>query len=135
MGRWEERDHTADLSIHVWGADLEDLFVTAARGMFALLVDLETVPTTASAIVRLDAIDAEALLVDWLNELLYLAERDQLTAYVAFDFDALTSTSLRASVCGGPVETFRTYVKAATYHNLEIEATRGGYETEIVFDI
>jgi SHS2 domain-containing protein len=135
MGRWEERDHTADLSIHVWGADLEDLFVTAARGMFALLVDLETVPTTASAIVRLDAIDAEALLVDWLNELLYLAERDQLTAYVAFDFDALTSTSLRASVCGGSVETFRTYIKAATYHNLEIEATRGGYETEIVFDI
>jgi len=135
MGRWEERDHTADLCLHVWGADLKDIFATAARGMFALLADLESVPTSDSAKLCLEAVDAEALLVDWLNELLYLSEQDHLTAYVVFDFDKLTPTSLQARVQGGAVETFRTYIKAATYHNLEIRETVEGYETEIVFDI
>ena len=35
MGRWQEVQHTADLSVHVWGDDLADLFETAARAMFA----------------------------------------------------------------------------------------------------
>ena len=135
MGRWEEREHTADLSIHVWGADLEDLFATAARGLFALVTDVDAVPTTISETVRLEAIDAEALLVDWLNELLYLAERDPLTAYVAFDFEHLTETSLVAHVRGGSLEALHAYVKAAAYHNLEVGGTREGYETEIVFDV
>jgi SHS2 domain-containing protein len=135
MGRWEERDHTADLSIHVWGADLADLFATAARGMFALVTDLDSVPTTETHSVRLEALDVEVLLVDWLNELLYLAEKNQPAAYVQYDFDELTATSLQARVVGGPVETYHTYIKAATYHNLEVQETDVGFETEIVFDI
>lgn len=135
MGRWEERDHTADLCIHVWGADLADLFTTAARGMFALVTDIDTVPMTVSHLVRLEALDVEMLLVDWLNELLYLAEQDQPAAYIEYDFDALTSTALQARVIGGPVGTYHTYIKAATYHNLEIQETAEGFETEIVFDI
>ncbi len=135
MGRWEEREHTADLCLHVWGDDMADLFATAARGMFTLITNLEAVPTTERETLCLEAIDAEALLVDWLNELLYLAERDHLTAYVAFDFAALTTTSLQAQIRGGPIETFQAYIKAATYHNLEIVVTEAGYETEIVFDL
>ncbi len=136
MGRWQERDHTADLCIHVWGESLADLFTTSARGMFALLGgESEAAPSTETHVVRLDAVDTEALLVDWLNELLYLAERDQLTAYTQVSFDVLTPTSLQARVVGSPVETFRTYIKAATYHNLAVRLTPTGYETEIVFDI
>ncbi|MGC9400495.1 MAG: archease [Anaerolineae bacterium] len=135
MGRWEERNHTADLCIHVWGADLEDLFATAARGMFALITDLESVPMTETEELHLNAPDVEVLLVDWLNELLYLAEAgDPLTAYTAFTFERLSTTALHAHARGGPITDYHAYIKAATYHNLQVRATQAGYETEIVFD-
>ncbi|HEY88929.1 MAG TPA: archease [Thermoflexia bacterium] len=134
MGRWEELEHTADLALHLWGVDLADLFATAARGMFALLVDLEHIPLTEERWFALQAEDVEILLVDWLNELLYWGEREELAAYKEFDFVELTPTSLQVRVRGGPATEYHGYIKAATFHNLEVRATEKGYETEIVFD-
>jgi len=135
MGHWEERDHTADLALHVWGEDLPDLFAAAAKGMASLLVDLAQVPTTQRESVVLAAPDVETLLVDWLNELLYLGEMGEtLSAYVAFEFQVLTPTSLEAVIYGGPVAGYREGIKAATFHNLAVRRTAEGYETEIVFD-
>ena len=134
MGRWQEIEHTADLALHVWGDDLPDLFATAARGMFSLLVDLAAVPSTQTLQVTLAAPDVETLLVDWLNELLYLGEGERLAAYVEFEFAVLTPTALQATVRGGAVSEYCSYIKAATFHNLEVQVTPEGYETEIVFD-
>ncbi len=134
MGRWQEVDHTADLALHVWGRTLEELFIAAARGMFALLVDLESVELEVQHDVVLSALDRETLLVDWLNELLYLGERAPLSAYVGFDFAVLQPTCLEATVKGGTVADYRTHIKAATFHNLKVQRTREGYETELVFD-
>ncbi len=135
MGTWQELDHTADLALRVAGVDLADLFATAARGMASLLVEPEAVTLSESALVTLSAPDVETLLVDWLNELLYLGERGKaLSVYTAFEFATLTPTSLRATAYGGAVDHYEAVVKAATFHNLEIRKTPEGYETEIVFD-
>ena len=133
MGRWQELDHTADLALRVWGADLADVFGTAARGMFALLTDVDGVVVTRSVSVALDSLDAEALLVDWLNELLYLSEAEGL-AFTSFVFAVLSPTHLEARVEGGPMQEYWNYIKAATFHNLEIRPTGEGYVTELVFD-
>lgn len=134
MGRWDEVAHTADLALRVWGADLEDLFRAAAVGMGALL---GTHATGAPGVVRsltLIGPDVEALLVDWLNELLYLWESTQ-HVFTSFSFEALSETSLQAEVAGYPLVETRAHIKAATYHNLVIERDRGGFETVIVFDV
>jgi SHS2 domain-containing protein len=134
MGRWRELDHTADLALHVWGRDLEDLFAAAATGMFSLLA--ETAP--AGAVVRfelhLTALDAESLLIDWLNELLYLCETQDFVG-TEFIFGTLTPTELHAEVVGLPVRERRADIKAATYHMLAVVALEAGYETEVVFDV
>jgi SHS2 domain-containing protein len=136
MGKWQELDHTADLSIHVRGGDLQDLFRTAAQGMFALLTDVDAVPPAERFEIALEAPDVEALLVDWLNELLYLGEKETLRAFARFAFEELTFTSLRAAVWGGKVATYKAYIKAATYHNLDVHHTEGGgYEATLVFDV
>ncbi len=134
MGRWQEIEHTADVELHIWGEDLEDLFTTAARGMFSLITDLEKVTPQHTEHVTLDAIDAEVLLVNWLNELLYLSE-DSGMAFVAVHFEALEATHLEATVRGGPFSDYLTYIKAATFHDLDIRQTPDGYETDFVFDI
>ncbi len=134
MGHWEEVDHTADVALHVWGDDLEDLFATAARGMFSLVAvpDVEGEPGTVT--IALTALDAELLLVDWLNELLYLAET-RSAVFTEFEFEQCQRTQLRAEARGYPVGRTRGYIKAATYHNLRITDTGHGLEAEIVFDV
>ncbi|MBN1260919.1 MAG: archease [Anaerolineae bacterium] len=135
MGTWAEIDHTADVALRVSASDFADLFATAARGMFSLLVALDAVTSSLVCTVDLQALDAETLLVDWLNELLYLAESGPaLRAFVAFEFAVLEPTHLRAVVRGGEVPGFFNYLKAATFHNLEITATQEGYVTTLVFD-
>lgn len=133
MGRWQEIDHTADLALHLWADDLPDLFVTAARGMAALVADVDTVTPEHAVPLTLDALDVEMLLVDWLNELLYLDEVQGLLC-TRFSFEALSPTHLQATAYGGPAAERLGYVKAATFHNLVVRQTPQGYETEIVLD-
>jgi SHS2 domain-containing protein len=133
MGRWQEVDHTADLALHVWADNLRDLFATAARGMFSLVADIETVPLERAITIMLEAKDSEMLLVDWLNELLYWNEVEGVT-FTIFEFNQLLPTYLHAVVRGGPTPGYGKYVKAATFHNLAITKTTDGYETEIVLD-
>ncbi|MGC9522180.1 MAG: archease [Anaerolineae bacterium] len=133
MGRWEEVEHTADVAVRVWGDDLRDLFATAAGAMFSLAaVAGEGEPVVQS--VDLSTLDLETLLVDWLNELLYLHERER-AVFTSFEFNALSETRLKATVVGRPVRAYQAHIKATTFHNLEVIRRPGGYVTEIVFDI
>ncbi|MGC9347796.1 MAG: archease [Anaerolineae bacterium] len=134
MARWQEIDHTADLSIHVWGDDLADLFAGAALGMFSLVAEAAETEVWVVEAIEMTAIDAEALLVDWLNELLYLHEVKQ-AVFLAFEIKSISPVHLDAMARGRPVRRYLAHIKAATYHNLEIVETTEGYETELVFDI
>ena len=115
MGRWQEIEHTADLAMHFWAADLPDLFATAAQGMFSLFV-VPAAKLPATKVLTLTALDVETLLVAWLNELLYLVEVEGL-AFTGSVFTQLTPTQLEATLRGGPVLEYTGYVKAATFKN------------------
>lgn len=134
MGRWQEVDHTADLALHVWGCDLTDLFSAAATGMFSLLATAIPDGAPVRFELHLAALDAESLLVDWLNELLYLCETQDFVG-TEFVFARLTPTGLHAQVAGLPIGERRAHIKAATYHMLTVVAVEAGYETEVVFDV
>ena len=134
MGRWQELDHTADLALHVWGCDLTDLFSAAATGMFSLLATAIPDGAPVRFELHLAALDAESLLVDWLNELLYLCETQDFVG-TEFVFARLTPTELDAQVAGLPIGERRAHIKAATYHMLTVVAVEAGYETEVVFDV
>ncbi len=134
MGQWEEVDHTADVALRIRGDDLADLLTTALEAMSALSVVVGEVEQGRVRELALEAPDAEALLVDWLNEHLYLAERDGV-AYRVMSFDVCTPTRLRARLVGRPILERRRSIKAATYHHLEIRSREGGLETEVVLDV
>ena len=83
--------------------------------------------------VTLSAPDTETLLIDWLNELLYLSEMHNAYCF-KFQFLKFDPTELSARVEASCIlETKRT-IKAATFHNIAIEKDSDGYHTEIVFD-
>jgi SHS2 domain-containing protein len=134
--RYREIEHTADLALRVWGQELSDLFVGAARGMYSLMGVLndEGLMPAAWREFSLEALDRESLLVDWLNELLFLAEMEGLL-FVVFQVEELGGTALQARAGGVPAQEVKADVKAATFHDLEIVQDGEGWSTTITFDV
>ncbi len=127
-------EHTADWAVRVRGDDLAELFRHAALGMARLLAgDVSAVPLIERRDLALESYDAEGLLVEWLGELAYWAERDGLV-FPVVELDELTPTTLRGAARGGPAA-LQKHIKAVTYHNLAIRPYEGGLEVTIVFDV
>lgn len=133
-----EIDHTADWAIRVRAPDLAGLFAGAATGMFGLLAPLADVARTVAWEFRHDAVDAETLLVDWLNELLFEAESRHVL-FGEFEITALSTgpdaTSIVGVARGGPVGTLSKTIKAVTFSGLQIVHDDTGYSAEVVFDV
>ena len=101
--RFEEIEHTADLALRAYGRDMRALFANAAYAMFALMAEPSVEEPAREQEVSLEATDYEGLLVDWLNELIYLHEVEGET-YFQFAIEALSPTELSAHLVGGPTK-------------------------------
>lgn len=130
---YRERAHTADWELEVWAPDLPGLFEQAARGMFALTgVQLQPAPRRTWRL-ELEAIDAESLLVRFLEELLYLQNMEGLV-FDVFHL-GIQEWSLQADLEGAPLARLDKEIKAVTFHNLKIRTGERGLEVRIVFDV
>ena len=143
MSPYAEVEHTADWALHVWAPTIEELFVDAARGMYHLAgaeprlagtLPTGSAPEDGRRVVNVTGPDYEALLVVWLQELLYYTESEGWV-FDDYHIEQLTSTQLRAEVAGRPGQLLNRVIKAVTYHNLAIRPAEAGYETTIVFDV
>ena len=76
--RFRFLEHTADVGMKAYGDGLEQCFEHAALGMFELLFGESAVEEVGEYEVMLEADNLEQLLVDWLSEILYLHEADEL---------------------------------------------------------
>jgi len=132
--RYLEVEHTADRALKVWGRQLPDLFVGAARGMTSLMADLDSLAAIERREVRLEGWDRESLLVNWLNELLFLAETERLL-FVDYQIESLTDTALVVRVRGAHAPVTKAAIKAATYHDLRLLHDGAGWSTVITFDV
>jgi SHS2 domain-containing protein len=135
---YEELPHTADWSLRIWAADITHLFVESAKGMNALsgirLADKQRVKCRFST----SAPDTESLLVSYLSELVFFAEKDHLAFdrfELSLDLENNQPCHLSASMHGAPILSMDKSIKAVTYHNLHIQQTARGVEVEIVFDV
>src|SRR5659263_230184 len=76
--QYEYLEHTADIKFLAYGRTLEELFENAALAMFNVMIDTGKVSGETAKEVFLKSSDLESLLVDWLSELLYLFEVDEI---------------------------------------------------------
>ena len=135
---YRQLPHTADLAWRLWGASLPELFENAGRALSATLTDRRYLRGRATREVSLTAIDREALLVDWLNHLLYLFDVDGILGR-DFQVELLTDERLEARVTGESFDAARhperTAVKAATFHQLSIVPVGDGWQATVVLDL
>jgi len=138
MGKeFELIDHTADVGIVAHGASINQAFANAARGLFSIITDLDDIEEVTHRDIEVTAPDQESLLVEWLNELIYLFDTENII-FNRFDITHLTNTQLKARIYGEKVDSSRhklkTGVKAATYHMLKVKKNNG-YQAQVLFDI
>ncbi len=129
-----EIEHTADWSLVVRAASLPELFVNAARGMYSLVADLDQAPRTVERAVEVKGVDAEALLVNWLNELVYATEMEG-EVFIEFAIHHWEPTRLEATARGGTGVPLKKQIKAVTFHNVRIVPADSGYQVTLVFDV
>jgi len=130
-------DHTADVAIAAYGADMKKAFSNAAVGMFSIMTDIKKVNETVARDVEVTADELKDLLVSWLNELLFICEVEK-TLFKRFEISELNETRMFARCYGQKIDPkrhkFKAEIKAATYHMLEIEEGNG-VRVQVLFDI
>jgi SHS2 domain-containing protein len=130
---YQEVDHTADIALRVWAEDFQALLRQAANGLYHLMgvVPQDETPVAWNFVLQQDS--RETILVDFLSELLFLAEeKDQI--FDTFSFDAQDG-ELIVRMAGQMILSQERYVKAVTFHDLDVHPTGCGFEAMITFDV
>jgi SHS2 domain-containing protein len=128
-------DHTSEVQLRVRAASLGELLAEAGRALAELQLRGGEQPASAeSRRLRLEASDRERLVVDWLNELIFLAETERWVA-TGFRIERADDGSVVATATGVEVSEPRGLVKAATMHGLRVVDVDGMIEGEVILDI
>ena len=136
--KFEYTDHTADMGIKAYGDTLEDLFAHAAEALFGVIVDGETIQPHQQRMITIEGDALEDLLVQWLNELLFLFDTEGLI-FQHFDVTFKNAASLKATASGETVDPSRhdikTTIKAVTYHDAKIRKDHDGWVCQVLLDL
>lgn len=140
--KYEILEHRADLKIRVFGKSKEELFSNALLAMNeAMRAEIRKPEETSKGAIKIESADPQSLLVDFLNEVLYLSQVNKEVYEVSLkkviDPSADSGRAeIEGELIGKKVEKFGEDIKAATYHDLEIKQEKdGNWQAVILFDI
>ena len=138
MKRFEILDHTADIGLVIYGENLRALFGNAGEAFFRLITDLRKVRRRVERRINIGRESLDRLMVDWLSELLYLHDVENLL-FQGFKVESVGKDGLKAIVKGEPfregVHVIKTEVKAVTYHRIEVRQEKGRWRAQIILDL
>lgn len=130
------------IDVQIVGRSMKDLFEKCGATLFTVLDGgdetkhqrLQTDNDRREQSVQVTAVDQMTLLVDWLTELLSLADLES----VYFDqiiIDSINDTSLRARVSGHPMTYFSQPVSSVDYDSVKIYQTSAGLVAHYSLDL
>lgn len=136
-------DHTADVQARCWGKSLEEAFNQTAYSLMATITpDLKKISPKVEKKIKIEAEDKEALLFDFLSELLYIFDVEELVfnnIKVQIIKESEDLYVLNALLRGEKFDLTKheigVEVKAITYSFMEITESKNKVEISIVFDI
>ncbi|MGQ9732761.1 MAG: archease [Candidatus Zipacnadales bacterium] len=137
---FEEREHTADLSVTARGRNLRELILNACRGTIALIGETARLEPEEWTEVEFGAPEPERLLVGMVKQLLLEWEtRGGLPVKVEVEALNEQAGQIRARLgFAHPPDLddrIKHLPKAATYHNLNIYRTGDILEATLVLDV
>jgi SHS2 domain-containing protein len=130
--RWVE--HTAELKLEIDASTLEELFADALDAFEELVGgDPAGEPARHEVFVLAEGPDPASLLVEWIEELVFLAETEDFVPERLVSLQ-LGDSELRAEVAGRRGRPAHL-VKAVTHHDLSVEEREDGWHAGVVLDV
>jgi len=139
--RWEHFPHGADIGVRGRGPSVAAAFEGAALALTAVVADPAEVAAEESVEVACSAPDAELLLVDWLNALVFeMATRRLLFGRFAVDILGDASGDRLAGRAWGEAVNLARHapaveIKGATLTELKVAPDDGGWLAQCVVDV
>ena len=134
-------EHTADVMFEAYGKNLNALFANAALAVFEVQCDLKKVGNKIKKKIKLKNENAENLLFDFLEELIYLKD----AKYILFGKFRVEIKKIRdnyildALAYGEKINPekheLKTDVKAVTLHEFFLKKTSKGWKCRVLLDI
>jgi SHS2 domain-containing protein len=135
---WETFEHQADLGLSVRAPTGGELFAEAGLAYFSLVCDLAAVEERERYELAGAAPAVEELLVDWLNDLVFLFEGRGVVCR-RIELPSWSETAYSALLYGEPGDAgrhaLRGVVKAATYHGVHVRHDAGGWHARVILDV
>lgn len=140
--RFLEKAVTADVAFEAFGKSLNEVFANSALATMETMVDTDTVCQRMQKAIKLQNKEIGSLLVDFLNELVYYKDAEQIIIS-KFEVDIKKKDDgvyvLTAKIAGEPIDykrhQLRADVKAATHHMLELKQHGKQWTARVVLDI
>ncbi len=130
-------DHTADVGIIACGKNFPEALENVALAMFSIMVNLKEVNEAICRIIEVEG-KGEELVVNWLNELLYLFDAESLV-FCRFEVKEMSEDNMKALAFGEKLDPkkheCKMGVKAATYHKLTVAKGEEGYKVQVILDV
>ena len=130
----------ADLAFDASGSSPQEMFEAAAQALTEAMVDTKHVRAQIEKTINLGPSAMDQLLFDWLAELIYLKDAENLL-FCRFQVD-LTSNRLwrlAGKIHGELIDpnrhTLHMDVKAVTYHLFQITQRDGRWIARVVVDV
>jgi len=141
--RFMEKAVTADVAFEAFGKSLNDIFQNSAMATAETMVDTDTVASRLQKTIKLQNKDIGALLIDFLNEICYYKDAEQMLL-CKFEVDIKQNKEtkiyvLTAKIGGEHIDykkhQLRADVKAATHHMFELKQHGKEWTAIVVLDI
>jgi SHS2 domain-containing protein len=115
--------HKADTGFQVTAPSMERLYIDAALALTDQMVKLSQVGEGERRVLSVQAEKADQLMVKWLNEILFLFEKEKILCR-RIVFSKFDGKSIAATVFGEKYDPVRhghvSEIKAVTYHQLQL---------------
>jgi SHS2 domain-containing protein len=133
---FEEISHTADIKIRVRASSLEALFSETLNAMMQIIYGTDRKGGIHKDI-RIESSGIESLLADFLSEVLFISEVENLV--FSGGVIKINGLHLSAELLGEQFDPVRhaggSEVKGISYSGLEITHDANGYMLDIIFDV
>lgn len=133
-GERELVEHTGELELRLRGPSLAAVYEQALLALAEELVERRGEGPRERRAVELRASGPDTLLVDLLNEAIFLEETEGFVAD-GLEVEVLEGGRLRGALRGRPYDDARPVVKAATYHRLGVGEDGDGWWASVVLDV
>ena len=142
LTKFEEIEHTADIGIFARGDTLPELIANLSFGMLHIITGEIEVQTINKRTIKVESPSLIDMIVGWLSEInfLLIVNHFFVTGIDMIKIDQIfgnfiISADLYGKKSKSIESTFKTEIKAVTYHKLICEKRNDEYIGQVIFDI